>query len=205
MRDFFLFTCFAAGSKLFQENGMPLNSTSKKKENFIQWNDPTDAAHLQKWRQWAAGKTQLPLIDAGMKELLSTGYCSNRVRQNMASVLTKDLHLDWRVGAEWFQFLLEDHCVGSNYGNWLYFSGVGPDPKNRHFRTVSQMKKYDPKGHYVKKWIPELSNVDCIEVLLQPWDFGIASFQSPIVDPSSQYTWQDWKDIQQTGWLNSEK
>jgi deoxyribodipyrimidine photo-lyase len=211
MRDFFLFTCFATGSKMFQEKGIPLNSHSSsrgsrsngnKKKESIQWNCPTDdAVHLQTWKQWATGNTKLPMIDAGMKELLSTGYCSNRIRQNMASVLTKDLRIDWRAGAEWFQFLLEDHCVGSNYGNWLYFSGVGPDPKNRHFRTVSQMKRYDPKGMYVKKWIPELKNLDSIEAVFRPWDFGIVSFESPIVDPSSQYTWQDWQNVQQMGRL----
>jgi len=71
------------------------------------------------------------LVDAGAREMMATGYCSNRVRQNMASVLAKDLKLDWRIGAEWFQFCLQDHCVGANWGNWMYFGGVGSDPKVR--------------------------------------------------------------------------
>jgi deoxyribodipyrimidine photo-lyase len=64
-----------------------------------------------KFIKWACGETGLPLVDAGMKELITTGYTSNRVRQNMASVLTKDLNLDWRLGAEWYQLCLEDNCV----------------------------------------------------------------------------------------------
>lgn len=71
------------------------------------------------------GETKLPLLDAAIRELQATGYCSNRVRQNAASLLTKDLGIDWRAGAEWFNFFLEDHCVGYNFGNWMYFSGVG--------------------------------------------------------------------------------
>ena len=123
------------------------------------------------------------------------------MRQNAASVLTKDLQIDWRAGAEWFQFLLEDHCVGANFGNWLYFSGVGPDPKNRHFRTVSQMKRYDEGGAYVRKWLPTLQQIQDREALLRPWDFQIKGFESPIIDPSTQYTWQDAQILKSEGTL----
>ena len=109
---------------------------------------------------------------------------------------TEDLGIDWRAGAEWFQFLLEDHCVGANWGNWLYFSGVGPDPKHRHFRAVSQALRYDSQGVYVKKWIPALKKVKEVETLLRPWDFGVIGFDSPIVEPSTQLTWQDLKHLQ---------
>jgi len=68
---------------------------------------------------------------------------------------------------------------------------VGPDPKNRHFRTISQLKRYDGEGEYVKKWIPALANVEDIEAILRPWDFDITGFESSLVDPSSQLTWQD--------------
>jgi deoxyribodipyrimidine photo-lyase len=93
------------------------------------------------------------------------------VRQNAASLLTKDLGIDWRAGAEWFQFLLEDHCVGANWGNWMYFSGVGGDPKQRHFRTISQALKYDPDGAYVAKWLPKLDGVFNVEARLRPWEY----------------------------------
>jgi deoxyribodipyrimidine photo-lyase len=194
MRDFFLYTAFCQDSRLFASKGIPV---ARKAE--VQWKSLKDDSTL--WTRWATGKTQLPLVDAAMKELMATGYCSNRVRQNAASVLTKDLQIDWRAGAEWFQFLLEDHCVGANHGNWLYFSGVGPDPKNRHFRTVSQMKRYDETAEYVQKWLPALRHVKDLEHAFRPWDFQISGFESTIVDPGSQYTWQDKQLLESTGKL----
>jgi deoxyribodipyrimidine photo-lyase len=195
MRDFFLYTCFAAGDGFYQRKGLPV---SKKQED-IQWYSPKDKDKQEQWKRWATGKTHLPLVDAAMIELMTTGYCSNRVRQNVASVLTKDLGIDWRAGAEWFQFLLEDHCVGANFGNWMYFSGVGPDPKNRHFRTVSQAKRYDRDGDFVKKWLPDLNLCNDEEVAFRPWDFGIVGYESPVVDPETQYTWQDLQYLKENG------
>lgn len=194
MRDFFLYTTYAAGNRIFRQEGLPVS----KKLASVAWTDPQD--ETERWDRWATGKTQLPLVDAAMKELMSTGYCSNRVRQNVASVLTKDLQIDWRAGAEWFQLLLEDHCVGANFGNWVYFSGVGPDPKTRHFRTVSQLKRYDPKGEYIKKWLTAL-NFEESESIFRPWDHDIDGFDSPIVDPKTQYTWQDLQFLEQNGTL----
>lgn len=71
----------------------------------------------------SVGRTGVPFVDANMRELLATGWMSNRGRQNVASFLVKDLHLDWRLGAEWFESLLIDHDVCSNYGNWNYVAG----------------------------------------------------------------------------------
>ena len=195
MRDFFLYCCIVSGNKFYGLNGIPV---SKKASESIVWNSIEDETVEEQWRRWALGETGLPLVDAAMKELLSTGYCSNRVRQNTASVLTKDLGIDWRAGAEWFQFLLEDHCVGANFGNWLYFSGVGPDPKQRHFRTVSQALKYDKDGVYVRKWLPSIALFDGDESYLRPWDFS-SSWPTPLVDTKSQYTWQDLQHLQENG------
>ncbi|EEC43956.1 predicted protein, partial [Phaeodactylum tricornutum CCAP 1055/1] len=142
MRDFFIYLCFASGSRLYQQEGLPVNAKRKN----IPWYSPAAPQKYDCWRRWAQGFTGLPLIDAGMRELCQTGYCSNRVRQNIASVLCRDLQIDWRAGAEVLQFLLRDHCVAANWGNWLYFSGVGPDPKSRHFRSVSQALRYDPEA-----------------------------------------------------------
>ena len=103
-----------------------------------------------------------------MIELRSTGWMSNRGRQNVASFLTKDLAVDWRVGAELFEMLLIDHDVAANYGNWQYFSGVGNDPKNRHFRTVSQGMTYDPQAEFVQMWIPSLKALEP-EIAHAPW------------------------------------
>jgi len=203
MRDFFLFLTLASDSQLFRLEGMPVG----KKHVPPQWYNPATSAvsgtsnnKQRQWEQWASGETGLPLVDAAMKELVATGYCSNRVRQNAASVLTKDLKIDWRAGAEWFQFLLEDHCVGANWGNWLYFSGVGPDPKNRHFRTISQALRYDPDGAYVQKWLPSLRGIKEKETLFRPWDF-VNNWNEVIVSPKTQLTWQDMQRLEQTGKL----
>ena len=180
MRDFFLFTTFANNHRIFCLEGLPVT-----KRQAATWISPH--SHLTYWTRWACGRTHLPMVDSGITELMCTGYCSNRVRQNIASVLTKDLFIDWRAGAEWFQFLLEDHCVGANFGNWLYFSGVGADPKNRHFRTISQLKRYDPQGEYIKKWLPALETKG-LESVFRPWDFGINGFEDSIVEPQTQCT-----------------
>jgi deoxyribodipyrimidine photo-lyase len=223
MRDFFLYTCLASGNRFYRLKGIPV---SQKVASAIMWrdfgSDENETNNARKlWTSWATGATGLPLVDAAMTELLETGYCSNRVRQNAASVLTKDLNLDWRAGAEWFQFLLVDHCVGANWGNWLYFSGVGPDPKNRHFCTISQASKYDPCGKYVKKWLPSLRvapserttnitntsqqhrEIEKDEHHLRPWDFDL-SWKRPIVEPESQYVWRDLQKLQETGRLLEE-
>ena len=85
---------------------------------------------------------------------------SNRGRQNVASFLVKDLKLDWRLGAEWFESMLLDHDVCSNYGNWNYAAGIGNDPReNRKFNIIKQGLDYDPDGDYVKMWVPEIANL----------------------------------------------
>jgi deoxyribodipyrimidine photo-lyase len=141
------------------------------------------------------------MVDAGMKELITTGYTSNRVRQNMASVLTKDLKLDWRLGAEWYQLCLEDHCVAANFGNWSYFAGTGGDAKNRHFRTISQCYRYDPNGSYVRKWINIRDND--VEAALRPWAFD-KDWLEPIVNPETQLTFHDKDKLEKTGRLSND-
>ena len=136
-----------------------------------------------------------------MRELAQTGHCSNRARQNAASLLAKDLALDWRAGAEWFQWLLADHEVSANWGNWAYFAGVGADPKQRHFRTVSQAAKYDRTGAYVRRWLPELAAAGSAEAALRPFAHGVDGWPKPLVDPASQLTWQDAQRLDETGRL----
>ena len=117
----------------------------------------------------------------------------------MASFLTKDLSIDWRAGAELFQWLLADHDVAANWGNWAYFGGVGADPKQRHFRTVSQAAKYDPSGGYVRPWLPELRDVADAEALLRPFSLVPESWPVPLVDPTTQLTWQDAERLEREG------
>ena len=135
-----------------------------------------------------------------MRELAATGYCSNRVRQNAASALTKDLRIDWRAGAELFQWLLADHEVCANWGNWAYFSGVGADPKQRHFRTVSQQLKYDAASRYVRAWLPELAGVSD-EAALRPHAHGVLEWPEPLIDPATQLIWQDAARLEESGRL----
>ena len=206
IRDYFLFTAWAVDTDLFALHGPPQPPKKKKKTTStttpMVWQSLSDESHAC-FRAWATGTTGLPLIDAGMRELLATGYCSNRVRQNLVSVLTKELHLDWRVGAAWFQVCLADHCVAANWGNWQYFAGVGGDPKQRRFCTVSQAVKYDPTGTYVAQWVPELAalatRVDDREAFFRPWDYQ--KDWTTIVEPNTQYTWHDRQRLQATGRL----
>ena len=206
IRDYFLVTAWAVDTDLFALHGPPRPPKKKKKTTTtttpLVWKPLSDESHAC-FRAWATGTTGLPLIDAGMRELLATGYCSNRVRQNLVSVLTKELHVDWRVGAAWFQVCLTDHCVAANWGNWQYFAGVGGDPKQRRFCTVSQAVKYDPDGTYVAQWVPELAalatRVNDREAFFRPWDYQ--EDWTTIVEPHTQYTWHDRQRLQATGRL----
>ncbi len=146
-RDYFRFVCKQHGNTVFQEGGIKGESR------------PWDV-NWDRFDRWAEGETGIPFIDANMRELKNSGYMSNRGRQNVASFLVKDLNLDWRMGAEWFESLLIDYDVCSNWGNWNYVAGVGNDPReNRYFNILSQASRYDGKGEYVKHWIPELEEL----------------------------------------------
>ena len=151
-RDYFRFVAMKFGNKIFQLNGIANKNNNWKYNKNI----------FEKWR---LGETGVPLIDANMKELLATGFMSNRGRQNVASFLVKDLQTDWRWGAAWFESQLIDYDVCSNWGNWLYVAGVGNDPReNRYFNILKQATNYDGKGEYVKYWLPELANVPADKV-----------------------------------------
>ncbi|MBU6121786.1 DASH family cryptochrome [Hymenobacter siberiensis] len=101
---------------------------------------------------WAAGRTGNAFVDANMRELASTGFMSNRGRQNVASYLIHDLHQDWRWGAAWFEHQLIDHDAASNWGNWKYIAGTGTDVRDTAFDVPQQARRYDPQGRYVRTW-----------------------------------------------------
>jgi deoxyribodipyrimidine photo-lyase len=106
------------------------------------------------FERWRTAQTGHALIDAGMRELNSTGYSSNRLRQNLASFLIHDLRCDWRAGAAWFESQLIDFDVYNNQGNWLYLSGRGTDPRgSRRFNPDKQANDYDADGTYRKLWL----------------------------------------------------
>ncbi|MDM7942834.1 MAG: DASH family cryptochrome [Hydrogenophaga sp.] len=104
--------------------------------------------------RWCRGETGEPLVDAGMRELLATGYLSNRLRQVVASYLIHDLACDWRAGAAWFESRLVDFDVHSNQGNWLYIAGRGTDPRGgRRFNLEKQTRDHDADGRYRALWL----------------------------------------------------
>lgn len=143
-RDYFRFLSIKYGNSIFHLGG-PRRLDYK-------WSQ--DSTLFESWRE---GKTGYPLIDANMKELSTTGFMSNRGRQIVCSFLVRDMGIDWRMGAEWFETCLLDYDPCSNYGNWTYGAGVGNDPReDRYFSIPKQAQVYDPEGKYVAYWLSEL-------------------------------------------------
>jgi len=107
-----------------------------------------------RFRAWSDGSTGCDIVDAAMRELLATGWMSNRARQLVASHCIYESGLDWRLGAAWFESQLIDHDVASNWGNWAYIAGVGPDPRGgRVFNLDQQASRYDPNATYRDRWL----------------------------------------------------
>jgi len=128
--------------------------------------------------RFCRGTTGFGLVDASMRELIHTGYTSNRARQNVASFLTRRLGIDWRYGAEWYEMMLVDYDVSSNWANWQYVAGIGNDPKvTRIFNPVKQAFEYDPNGDYVRMWLPELAGIENLENLFQVSTMAAAEAQ----------------------------
>ena len=156
-RDYFRFVALKFGNRIFQRSGLKSPGQAADGRSAKKKNGKGAEAIFEKWR---LGETGVPLIDANMRELLATGFMSNRGRQNVASFLVQDLHLDWRWGAAWFESQGLDYDACSNWGNWIYVAGVGNDPReNRYFHILKQATNYDPQGAYVKHWLPELARV----------------------------------------------
>ena len=128
------------------------------------WQEP-DAASLEAWR---TGRTGIPLVDAGMRELWRTGVMHNRVRMVVASFLIKNLLIDWRLGEQWFWDTLVDADEASNPGNWQWVAGSGADaaPYFRVFNPELQAAKFDPQGEYLARWVPELGTPDYPEPIV---------------------------------------
>jgi deoxyribodipyrimidine photo-lyase len=179
-RDYFRFICQKHGNAVFQMTGL--------RKTQLLWKQ--DWTRFELWRD---GMTGFPLVDANMRELAATGFMSNRGRQNVASFLTKNLGIDWRMGAEWFESTLIDYDVCSNWGNWNYGAGLGNDARGfRFFNITKQAKDYDPEGLYVKHWCPELANLPKAKIH-EPWrllaseqkTFGVrlgVDYPNPVVD-----------------------
>jgi deoxyribodipyrimidine photo-lyase len=143
------------------------------------------------WRQdekaftaWTRGMTGIPIIDAGMRELWATGVMHNRVRMLTASLLAKNLMVDWHKGEEWFWDTLVDADAANNPGNWQWVAGSGLDasPFFRIFNPVTQGEKFDPGGDYVRQWVQEVAKLPDDRVH-KPWEGGgVQGYPEPIVD-----------------------
>jgi deoxyribodipyrimidine photo-lyase len=138
-----------------------------------------------KYELWCKGQTGFPIVDAGMRELVTTGFMHNRVRMIVASFLTKDLHIDWRWGERFFANHLIDYDPAVNNGNWQWAASTGCDaqPYFRIFNPWRQQLKFDPKCVYIKKWLPELQNLSAKEI--HNWEKPNAlpvKYPRPIVD-----------------------
>ncbi len=149
------------------------------------WQD--DPEHL---RAWQRGRTGIPLVDAGMRELWHTGFMHNRVRMITASFLTKHLRQPWQAGARWFWDTLLDADLASNSQNWQWVAGCGADaaPYFRVFNPVVQGRKFDPEGDYVRRWVPELARLPKRHVHT-PWQAPESERQAAGVRLGETYPW----------------
>lgn len=143
-RDFFRFTLAKHGTKIFKRSGFTPGPSKGWKHDKVAFN------------RWMNGETGDAFVDANIKEMIATGWMSNRGRQNVASYLVHDLKVDWTWGAAYFEAMLLDYDVHSNWGNWAYIAGVGNDPRpNRYFNTNKQAGDYDRDHRFRKLWLPE--------------------------------------------------
>lgn len=139
-RDYFKYISLKHGNSIFKLGGIL--------QKDYEWHQ-TDKA----FRQWTNGQTPEDFVNANMLEIKQTGFMSNRGRQNVNSYWAKEWKQDWRIGAAYFEAMLIDYDVHSNWGNWMYNSGVGNDPRDRKFNIKSQAQRYDANGKYQRTWL----------------------------------------------------
>ena len=146
----------------------PRTPTEPLRGEYTRFEWRKDSKALEAWRR---GRTGIPMVDAGMRELWATGWMHNRVRMIVASFLVKNLRLHWLHGARWFWDTLVDADLASNTLGWQWTAGCGADaaPYFRVFNPVSQGLKFDAGGDYVRRWVPELAKLSG-EDLHAPWE-----------------------------------
>jgi deoxyribodipyrimidine photo-lyase len=151
----------------------------------IEWNEDEEL-----FKQWCEGKTGFPIVDAGMRELVATGFMHNRVRMIVASFLVKDLHISWRQGEAFFARHLTDYDPAVNNGSWQWAASTGCDaqPYFRIFNPWLQQKRFDPDCAYIKKWLPELRQLSAkyIHTMNEDDITRTVDYPRPIVEHSRQ-------------------
>lgn len=149
----------------------------------------SDARARADFDAWKTGNTGYPIIDAAMRQLITTGWMHNRVRMAVAMFLTKDLLIDWRWGERYFMQRLVDADLANNNGGWQWSAATGTDaaPYFRIFNPITQSRKFDPDGRYIRRFIPELASLDD-QIIHEPWRhaslFDAIDYPKPIVDHS---------------------
>lgn len=185
-RDYMRLCTAKFGRRLFRLSGFRQDGTYDKKwkttdeKTASPEQDPTPAQISKILERFQNGTTGMGIIDASQRELFHTGYTSNRARQNAASFFSKHLGIDWRYGAEWYEMMLVDYDVSSNWANWQYVAGVGNDPRGdaRTFNPVKQAFDYDKEGNYVRMWVTELHGLEKLENIFQVWTTEPAELES---------------------------
>lgn len=147
------------------------------------WGDDDEALEA-----WQRGETGYPIVDAGMRQLWETGWMHNRIRMIVASLLTKDLLISWKEGARWFWDTLVDGDLANNTQGWQWTAGCGADaaPYFRIFNPVTQGERYDPKGSYVRCWVPELAELPD-KWIHKPWEAPTGVLEAAEVDLDKTY------------------
>jgi deoxyribodipyrimidine photo-lyase len=136
----------------------------RKEYDTINWRN-----NIDEFKRWCAGQTGYPLVDAGMRQLNETGWMHNRVRMVTASFLCKHLLIDWRWGEAYFAKKLRDYDLSANNGGWQWAAGTGTDaaPYFRVFNPTEQARKFDPKGEYIRRWVPEFDSLDYCQPIVE--------------------------------------
>lgn len=159
---------------LFYHHPELMEESNIKKYNKIKW-----VSNNTLYKKWQKGETGIPIVDAGMKELLATGFPHNRARLVCASFVIL-CGINWRKALAWYGSRLVDHDFVNNYGNWLFLSATCTfsQPYFRIMNFISQTNRFDPQCEYIKKYIPKLKNVDPYDIINNPEKV----YMKPIID-----------------------